>query len=54
MGSSNGMLRLLDGLTGEQIAAVDLDSNIEGSPMVFEGRIVVGTRGQRIFGVQIS
>ena len=54
VGSSNGMLRLLDGLTGEQIAAVDLDSNIEGSPMVFEGRIVVGTRGQRIFGVQIS
>ena len=54
VGSSNGMLRLFDGLTGTPVAAVDLESNIEGSPAVFNDMLVVGTRGARIYGVRIG
>ena len=54
IGSSNGKLRLLDGLTGKLITSIDLKSNIEGSPAVFDDMAVVSTRGGRIFGVKIS
>lgn len=54
VGSSNGMLRLFDGLTGRVVAAVDLEDNIEGSPIIFNDILVVGTRGSRIYGVKIS
>ena len=53
VGNSNGILALIDGLTGETISEVDLDANIEGSPVVFNDMLVIGTRGQRIFGVKI-
>ena len=53
VGSSNGMLRLFDGLTGSVVASADLGANIEGSPVVFDNIIVVGTRGSRIYGVEI-
>ena len=53
VGSSNGMLRLFDGLTGSVITSVDLGANIEGSPVVFDDTIVVGTRGSRIYGIKI-
>lgn len=54
IGSSNGMLRLFDGLTGRVVAAIDLEANIEGTPVVFNDILVVGTRGSRIYGVKIS
>ena len=54
IGSSNGMLRLLDGLTGQQVAEVELRGNIEGSPAVFGDMIVLGTRSNRIYGIRIS
>jgi len=53
VGSSNGMLRLFDGLTGEIVASADLGANIEGSPVVFDDMIVVGTRGSRIYGIEV-
>ena len=53
VGSSNGVLRLLDGLTGEEIANVELNGNIEGTPAVFEDMIVVGTRGSVIYGIKV-
>ena len=53
VGSSDGSLKLLDGLTGEEIARVALNANIEGSPVVFDDMIVVGTRGSVIYGVRI-
>lgn len=52
--NSKGLLRLLDGLTGEELASVDLESNIEGTPAVFDDMLVVGTRGRKIFGVKIT
>lgn len=54
VGSSNGMLRLFDGLTGEIVASADLGANIEGTPVVFDDTIVVGTRGSRIYGVKVQ
>lgn len=54
VGSSSGMLRLLDGLTGEIITEINLKSNIEGSPAIFGNTLVVGTRGCRIIAVQFN
>ena len=53
-GNSNGILRLCDGLTGDEIASVDLGANIEGSPAIFDDMLVVGTRGSKIYGVRIT
>lgn len=53
VGSSDGTLRLLDGLTGEDVASVQLNGNIEGTPAVFDDMIVVGTRGSVIYGIKI-
>ncbi len=54
VGSSNGVLHLLDGLTGNEVANVELRGNIEGTPAVFDDMIVVGTRSNAIYGVKIS
>lgn len=50
---SAGKMHLIDGLTGTILDSISLGANIEGSPAVFEDMIVVGTRGQKIFGVKI-
>ena len=54
VGNSEGTLFLLDGLTGETAAKVELRGNIEGTPAVFGDRIVIGTRSCRIYGLRIS
>ncbi|MBQ7064304.1 MAG: PQQ-binding-like beta-propeller repeat protein [Firmicutes bacterium] len=46
-----GYLVMLDGITGEVVDIMNLDFNIEASPAVYENRLVVGTRGQKIWGV---
>jgi hypothetical protein len=33
---------------------IPLQANIEGSPAIFEDMIVVGTRGQQIWGIKIK
>ena len=52
-GDARGRLRLLDARTGEEVAQVSLGANVEASPAMFEGRIVVGTRVENIFGIDI-
>lgn len=54
VGSSSGKLRLLDGLTGDTAAEIELKGNIEGTPAVFDDKIVVGTRDNLIYGLQIT
>ena len=54
VGSSSGKLRLLDGLTGDTAAEIELRGNIEGSPAVFDDKIIVGTRDRVIYGLQIT
>lgn len=53
VGSSSGRLQLLDGLTGETAAETTLKGNIEGSPVVFDDMIIVGTRENLIYGLKI-
>jgi len=50
---SSGMMFLLRGRTGEIVYQLQLYGNVEASPAVFGNRIVVGTRWQRIFGIEI-
>ena len=54
IGNSKGDLRLFDGLTGSVAASINLDTNIEGTPIVFDDTIIIGTRGARIFGLKIK
>lgn len=51
---SAGNVFLINGADGEILDKINLDgSNIEASPAVFDDMIVVGTRGQKIFGIKI-
>ena len=51
---SGGYMSLLDAKTGELYDQISLYANVEGSPAVYENMIVIGTRGQQIFGVKIK
>jgi len=52
--TSNADIHLLDGLTGELLDRVNLGRLIEASPAVFENTIVIGTRCQRIIGIELN
>ncbi|MDL2238081.1 PQQ-binding-like beta-propeller repeat protein [Christensenellaceae bacterium OttesenSCG-928-K19] len=45
---------LRDGLTGEALSVVSLNGNVEATPAVFNDMVVVGSRGEKIYGVRIS
>ncbi|MBR7122027.1 MAG: PQQ-binding-like beta-propeller repeat protein [Oscillospiraceae bacterium] len=51
---SAGNVSLYNGATGEVVNQINLGSNIEASPAVFEDMLVVGTRGQKVCGIKIS
>ncbi|MCL2671029.1 MAG: pyrrolo-quinoline quinone [Clostridiales bacterium] len=52
---SGGYLYLLDGLTGVELARIKpTKSNFEASPAVFNNIIVIGSRGQEVFGIRID
>lgn len=53
LGDSSGKITMYDA-EGNILTSVGLGSNIEASPVVFENTLVVGTRGQGIFGVAIG
>ena len=50
---SIGDMFMVDG-QGNKLASLSLGSNCEASPAVFNGMLVVGTRGQQVFGIRIS
>lgn len=52
--NSTGYMHLIDGQTGTILYEFSLGSNVEASPAVFENTVVVGTRGQLIYGVKIK
>lgn len=52
-GGIGGLVRLIDARTGKQAAQVQLVGDIEASPAVFQDRIVLGTRADRIYGLRI-
>jgi outer membrane protein assembly factor BamB len=51
---SGGFMRLLEGSSGKQLDCIQLESVIEASPAVYEDIVVVGTRGQKIWGIKIK
>ena len=51
---SVGNMFFVDGATGKQLDYINLGSNIEASPVVFNNTIVVGTRGCKIYGVTVK
>lgn len=51
---SAGNVFLIEGTTGNILDKINLGANVEGSPAVFENMIVVGTRGQKIYGINIK
>ncbi|MCL2221010.1 MAG: PQQ-binding-like beta-propeller repeat protein [Oscillospiraceae bacterium] len=52
--TSNADIHLFDGLTGELLNRVSLGRLIEASPAVFESTVVIGTRCQRIIGIELT
>lgn len=53
-GDSVGNLYLIEGKSGKIINTINLGSNIESSPAVFNNIIVLATRGGKIFGVKVE
>jgi outer membrane protein assembly factor BamB len=52
--TAGGYMYLLDGLTGEVLDSMNLESNVEASPAVYNDMVVVGTRGQKIYGICLT
>jgi len=52
--TASGYVYLIDGATGKILEKENLHSNMEASPVVYENTLVVGTRGQQIYGVEIK
>ena len=51
---STGKVHLIDGASGEILQNIHLGSNIESSPAAFENILVVGTRGQKVYGMKVE
>ena len=52
--TSAGMLHMIDASTGTILTSIELGSNIEGSPALFDDMLVIGTRGGKIYGIEIG
>jgi len=52
--TTGGYMYLIDGLTGDILTNIDLGSNIEASPAVYNNIAVVGTRAAGFYGVKIT
>ena len=51
---SAGTVHMMDGATGDTVTTTSVGSNVEASPVVFNDMLVVGTRGQQVFGIKIG
>lgn len=53
--NSIGQVLLIDAITGETLFTLNSGGgNFEGSPAVFDNKIVIGSRGKRIFCIEIK
>lgn len=52
-GTTGGYMYLIDGLTGDVLDLMNMGSGVEASPAVYNDMVVVGTRGQLIYGVHL-
>ena len=51
---SIGNVFFIEGISGKILSTTSVETLVEASPAVYEDKIVVGTRGQRIFGLQVK
>lgn len=54
VGDAEGIMRLIDGATGEVLDTISIYSIVEASPAVYENTLVVGTRGYMIHCLTID
>ena len=53
--NSVGQVLLIDARTGETLYTLNTGGgNMEGSPAIFDNKIIIGTRGKRIFCIEIK
>ena len=50
----NGDILLLDALSGKLLDKISYGANIESTPVIFNGRLVVGLRSEYIIGAEIK
>ncbi|MFZ5988466.1 MAG: PQQ-binding-like beta-propeller repeat protein [Bacillota bacterium] len=51
---SGGYMYLIEGTSGKILDKIPLEANVEASPAIYDNMIVVGTRGQKIWGIKIK
>ncbi len=51
---SKGTIYLIDGKSGDIRDSINVGSNVEASPAVYGNKLVVGTRGKKIVGIDIK
>lgn len=54
LGDTGSKLHFLEGSTGTVLHTLKLNGNIEATPAVFNDMLVVGTRKEKIYGIQIK
>ena len=54
-GDSAGVLHLINAKTGETVTTLQTGGgNMEGSPAIFDNHIVIGTRGKKVFRIDVK
>ncbi len=51
---SGGYVHLMNAVTGESYTKIGVGSNVEASPIIYNDMLVVGTRGQQVYGIKLS
>ena len=51
---AGGYIYLIDPLTGETLERISVGSNVEATPAVYNDMLVVGTRGQEVYGIKLG
>ena len=54
IGDRTGTVYLIKGMTGEVIASEKIGFNFESSPIVVDNKIIVGSRGNKIFKISLQ
>ena len=49
-----GKLHLFNGKTGDLLDEFDFNCTVEATPIVWNNTVVIGTRGQNIFGITLD
>lgn len=51
---SAGRVMLIEGINGKVLDIINIGANVEGTPAAFGNKIVVGTRGCKIIGLEVK